>query len=100
MKTPKKPKPQRAVKPDSHGRDTPAEASSDSDALQGEGNYTAARRYDQSATDFANSGRVDEAARRARPGSSDEERALEAAEEQGRSHAKDEDPSVAQRHDR
>ena len=35
--------------------------------MQGEGNYTAARRYDEATTDFVKAGKVDEAARNARP---------------------------------
>ena len=33
----------------------------DSKDLQGEGNYDATRRYDKAATDFAKSGKVEEA---------------------------------------
>ena len=56
--------------------------------LQGEGNYAAARRYDQATTDFTQSGKVDDAARKAQPRSPEEERSLKQAEEQGASHAK------------
>ncbi|NRF68170.1 hypothetical protein HLB44_14345 [Aquincola sp. S2] len=73
-------------------RDTAA--GNDSDALQGEGNYTAARRYDEDVRDFVSSGRVEEAARGAAPRNADEERAMGQAEEAGRAHAKEEDPSV------
>ena len=62
--------------------------------LQGEGNYEATRRYDKAATDFAQSGKVDEAARAAQPGSAEEARSLEQAEEEGKSHAKGEDPAL------
>lgn len=56
--------------------------------LQGEGNYAAARRYDQATTDFTRSGKVDDAARKAQPRSAEEERSLKQAEEQGASRAK------------
>jgi hypothetical protein len=56
--------------------------------LQGEGNYTAGRRYDQAQEDFAKSGQVDEAARRAAPQSEEERQALKKAEEEGRRHAR------------
>jgi hypothetical protein len=56
--------------------------------LQGEGNYTAGRRYDQAQEDFAKSGQVDEAARRAAPESDEEREAMKKAEEEGRRHAR------------
>jgi len=66
-------------------------------AMQGEGNRTAARRYNEETTDFARSGRVDEAARSARPSSADEAREMERAEAEGKSHAREEDPLLQQR---
>ena len=62
------------------------------DRVQGEGDYDAARRYDQAAREFAESGRVDEAARNARPTSAEEAEQLRRAEREGQSHAKGEDP--------
>jgi hypothetical protein len=56
--------------------------------LQGEGNYTAGRRYDQAQEEFAKSGQVDEAARRAAPESEEEREAMKKAEEEGRRHAR------------
>jgi hypothetical protein len=64
------------------------------DAVQGEGNYEAARRYDEAQKRFVDAGRVDEAAEQAAPKSEAEADALRRAEEAGRSHAKDEDPDV------
>jgi hypothetical protein len=64
------------------------------DAVQGEGNYEAARRYDEAQKRFVDSGRVDEAAEQAAPKSEAEADALRRAEEAGKSHAKDEDPDV------
>lgn len=60
--------------------------------VQGEGDYEAARRYDKSVRDFAQSGKVEPAARRARPRSPEEEAQLKRAEEIGNSHTKGEDP--------
>lgn len=57
-------------------------------ALQGEGNYTAARRHRKSVKDFIESGQVDEAARNAEPDSAEEARELQEAEKQGREHAR------------
>ena len=62
---------------------------------EGEGNRTAARRYDRKATEFAQSGRVKgqaEAAKAARGGA--ERKELDDAEKAGLSHAKGEDPDA------
>ena len=62
------------------------------DELEGEGSRSAARRYDEKATEFARSGKVDEAAEEAESafdateGSGDRE-----AEREGRKHAAEED---------
>jgi hypothetical protein len=62
--------------------------------VQGEGDYNAARRYDKSAREFAESGKVEEAARDARPTGPGEADELRRAEEEGKSHAKGEDPAL------
>lgn len=61
---------------------------------QGEGNRDAARRYDEAQQQFVESGQVADAAKRAAPQSEREARELKRAEEQGKSHAKGEDPTV------
>jgi hypothetical protein len=66
----------------------------DAQDLQGEGNYDASRRYDKAARDFAQSGKVDEAALAAQPGSPEEAADLQRAEEAGKSHSKGEDPAL------
>jgi hypothetical protein len=66
-------------------------------AMQGEGNRTAARRYNEETTDFARSGRVEQAARDARPAGADEARDLQRAEAEGKSHAREEDPLLHKR---
>jgi hypothetical protein len=63
-------------------------------ALQGEGNYDASRRYDKAAHEFAESGQVEAAARAARPMSPEEAEAMHLAELAGKSHSKGEDPAV------
>jgi len=60
----------------------------DAPDIQGEGNYDATRRYDKSASDFAKSGKVDEAARAAQPKDAKEAEEMRRAEQAGRSHAK------------
>jgi hypothetical protein len=62
--------------------------------VQGEGDYEAARRYDKSARDFAQSGKVKPAADQAAPRSEREADEPERAEEIGKSRAKGEDPQV------
>jgi hypothetical protein len=62
---------------------------------EGEGNRTAAREYNEATRQFVRSGRVEAAAKDAeRALDSPERKDLEAAERQGRSHARGEDPAV------
>lgn len=60
----------------------------ESGPIEGEGNYTAARRHRKSAEKFVESGQVEPAARDAAPDSPAEEDRMRSAEEAGRSHAK------------
>jgi hypothetical protein len=62
--------------------------------LQGEGNYEAARRYDESQKRFVQSGRMKKAAQDAAPKSAQEAEDLKRAEEAGKSRSKGEDPSI------
>ncbi|MCR5882646.1 hypothetical protein LRS03_07155 [Rhizobacter sp. J219] len=62
--------------------------------VQGEGDYEAARRYDQSAREFAESGKVKPAADQSAPRDEREAQDLERAEEIGKSRSKGEDPQV------
>ena len=61
------------------------------DREHGEGNYKAAREYDSAVGAFAKSGKVEEAARAARPRSHREAEEMERAEAAGRSRSKGED---------
>jgi hypothetical protein len=56
--------------------------------MQGEGNYSAGRRYDKAQQEFVKSGQVDEAAHKAEPDSPDEREDMEKAEQEGRRHAR------------
>lgn len=58
--------------------------------VQGEGDYEAGRRYDKAAREFAESGKVQPAARDAAPGSAEEAEQMQQAEEEGKSHSKGE----------
>ena len=62
--------------------------------ILGEGNYDATRRYDKAASDFAKSGKVEEAARASQPRDAGEAEELQKAERSGRSHSKGEDPGA------
>lgn len=64
----------------------------DTSQVQGEGDYAAGRRYDKSAREFAESGKVEPAAREAEPATPAEAEELKRAEEAGRSHSKGEGP--------
>jgi hypothetical protein len=66
----------------------------DNPAMQGEGNYVAGRRYDQAQQEFVEAGKVDDAARKAKPTNTREAEEMDAAEQEGRSHAKGEDPAL------
>ena len=60
----------------------------DDPALQGEGNYAAARRHRESVEQFIDAGKVQSAAQNAAPADAAEAEGLRAAEEEGKSHAK------------
>jgi hypothetical protein len=64
---------------------------------KGEGNHEADRRYRDDVARFIASGRVDEAAREAKRAVEEEGEELEAAEQEGRSRAAEEDPEVKKR---
>jgi len=61
--------------------------------VQGEGDYAADRRYTDAAQAFAESGKVDGAARKAAPTSQAEQQEMEDAERTGKAHSKGEDPA-------
>ena len=63
----------------------------------GEGNYEASRQYNQATREFVRSGKVDEAAREAAPESDAEALQMAAAEAEGRSRAKEEDPALTRK---
>lgn len=62
--------------------------------VYGEGNYAASKQYNDATRDFARSGRVDEAARNAAPQSDADALQMQAAESEGKRHAKGEDPAL------
>ena len=58
------------------------------DKEHGEGNYKATQDYNQRTKDFVGSGKVDDAAAKAKPKNEQEAREMEKAEQAGKSHAK------------
>jgi hypothetical protein len=69
-------------------------SSKDSKNVQGEGNYEAAKKYDESVQSFVNSGKVTEAVQKAQPATPQEAKEMDDAESVGLSHSKGEDPGV------
>lgn len=63
-------------------------APADDPALQGEGNYAAARRHRESVEEFIDAGKVQPAADAAVPADAAEAQELRDAEAEGRAHAK------------
>jgi hypothetical protein len=64
------------------------------DAVEGEGSYTGTKKYNERTKKFMDSGKVDDAARRASPQSQDEAHAMQKAERIGKQKAKGEDPAL------
>ena len=60
----------------------------------GEGNYQAAKEYDKGVRSFVRSGKIDDAAERAKPRDREEAREMAEAEQQGRNRSRGEDPST------
>ena len=59
-------------------------------AMQGEGNYTAAKEYDDATTNFVKSGKVGQAVKEAKPKNAQEQKEMLEAETKGRARAKPE----------
>ena len=64
------------------------------DQVEGEGSYTGSKDYNQRTKKFVESGKVDEAARKAEPRSEEEKHAMQKAERIGKERAKGEDPAL------
>ena len=66
--------------------------------VQGEGDYEAARRHRKRVSEFVENNDVEKVAVRAAPESAAEAEELEAAEAEGKKHAKGEDPALRKGH--
>jgi hypothetical protein len=62
--------------------------SSNRSRVQGEGDYASAKKYNEQARAYAESGKAEQAAREAAPRNAHEKEALRKAEAEGRAHAK------------
>ena len=62
--------------------------------VHGEGNYAASKQYNDATREFAQSGRVEEAAKAAEPRSDADALQMQAAEAEGKRHSKGEDPAL------
>ena len=62
--------------------------------VEGEGSYSGTRDYNQRTQKFIDSGKVDDAARKAEPKSEEEKHAMQKAERIGKQRAKEEDPAL------
>jgi hypothetical protein len=69
-------------------------AGQDNAQVEGEGSYSGARQYDEATRQFVKKGKVEQAARAAAPKSDAEAEEMQDAEQEGRSHAKEEDPAL------
>ena len=78
-------------------QDAASAPSSGQQNVYGEGNYAASKQYNDATRDFARSGRVDEAARNAAPQSDADALQMQAAEAEGKRHAKGEDPALSRK---
>ncbi|HKA44796.1 MAG TPA: hypothetical protein VKF40_22620 [Burkholderiales bacterium] len=79
----------RHLRPKRHDEHQPG-----SDKEHGEGNYKASRQYNEATRKFVQSGRVEGAARKAKPRNEQERDELRAAEQVGRRESKGEDPAL------
>ena len=68
--------------------------------VYGEGNYAASKQYNDATREFVQSGRVEEAARNAAPQSDADALDMQAAEAEGKRHAKEEDPALERKRSR
>lgn len=79
---------------DENGQQTSERRQQSQQNVYGEGNYAASREYNEATKDFAQSGRVEPAARAAAPRSESDAREMQDAEAEGKRHAKGEDPAL------
>jgi hypothetical protein len=64
------------------------------DKVEGEGSYSGTKGYNERTRKFVDSGKVDDAARKAAPKSEEEKHSMQKAERTGKQHMKGEDPAL------
>ena len=64
------------------------------DKVEGEGSYSGTKDYNERTKKFVDSGKVDDAARKAAPKSEEEKHSMQKAERTGKQHMKGEDPAL------
>jgi hypothetical protein len=64
------------------------------DKVEGEGSYTGSKDYNERTKKFVESGKVEQAAKDAKPKSEQEAHEMQKSERIGKQHAKDEDPAL------
>ena len=64
------------------------------DKVEGEGSYTGSKDYNERTRKFVDSGKVEQAARDAKPESEKQAHEMQKAEREGKERAKDEDPAL------
>ncbi|HEX6321923.1 MAG TPA: hypothetical protein VFZ84_23880 [Burkholderiales bacterium] len=69
------------------------------DKVEGEGSYTGSKDYNERTKKFVESGKVEEAANEAKPGSEQEAHEMKKAERLGKERAKGEDPALKKKKD-
>ena len=62
--------------------------------VEGEGSYSGSKDYNQRTKKFVDSGKTDDAARKAEPKSEEERQAMQKAERAGKQRGKGEDPAL------
>jgi len=62
--------------------------------VEGEGSYTGSKDYNKRTQKFVESGKVEQAAKDAKPKSEQEAQEMQKAERIGKQHAKEEDPAL------
>jgi hypothetical protein len=62
--------------------------------VEGEGSYSGAKDYNERTREFVDAGKVNEAARKAKPQSEEEAHQMHKAERVGKQHARGEDPAL------
>lgn len=70
------------------------------DRIQGEGDYESAKQYREETENFVESGKVDEAARKAGQVTDKERAEMKRSEKEGKRHAHEKDPNVSRHYDR